>query len=164
MAHARIHKSIPDVKLFVSLRNPVNRAYSAIQHIRRQDAHWGLQEIKKGTAEEAFDLLCEKHLDNKIVTDGHYAEHLESILSYFPREQLKIFINEYLSRDHQKIYREIFEALGVNPDIPVPEEKHFVGGYEDTRSAKSLAKLKEYYKPHNERLFNLLGFEIPEWA
>ena len=103
-APKRIFDYHPDVKLFVSLRNPVDRAFSSYQN-----------EIKAGIIdsktpfEEAITrrpLYIERSL---------YSDAIKRYWGYFKRSQLLVLIYEDALRDPEGFIRKIYEYLGVDP-------------------------------------------------
>lgn len=164
LCHQRLAQVAPDAKLIVSLRNPVDRAWSAIMHLRREpQQNWGLAAMKEGSAREAFDRLVFEHIDDEIVQRGLYFQQLSGLLEHFPREQLLVVIQERMDQDHQGVMDRVFAHLGLQ-SVPVPQERQMKGAHEDQRSTKALEKLRAHYRKPNQQLFELLGEEIPEWA
>jgi len=162
-AQRRIRKHLPNVKLILSLRNPVDRAWSAMQHIRRMNASWGLDAIKAGTSTQAFDLLTREYLDDFMITRGIYIDQIKHLFELFQKNQVKILVHESMHTHHAKVYRELFEFLGVDASFQTAPQHANRGSHEESRSRESLERLYEFYKPHNEKLFEFLGYEIPEW-
>jgi len=162
-AHVRIKKSYPNIKLIAALRNPVNRAWSALQHIRAQKSKWGPKISHEGKAEDAFDLISKRCLNEPIIQKGCYSKQIKSLYSHFPKEQIKIFIHERISLNHNEIYNELFQFLNIRTDIEIPKVHSHKGDYQETRHKETLIRLYDYYRPFNEELFDLLGYRIPEW-
>src|SRR6266496_374133 len=77
----RIHETVPDAKLVVSLRNPSERAFSGfLMRMRRGDA------VK--------DFYQELTLQSSHVKEGFYYRRLKRYTDIFPRDQIKIYIFE----------------------------------------------------------------------
>lgn len=102
----RVLRHYPDIKLIVSLRNPVKRAISNHMH-----------EIRTGHF-DGDDLSFEKGLTNNAtyVDQGLYAKHLQRWLAVFPRENILILVFEEMIADRAKSARQIYEFLGVSAD------------------------------------------------
>lgn len=83
VAPGRIYKYHPEVKLIVSLRNPVERALSNYYN-----------NIMGGLVgpEVTFDEALDVHPE--YLTQGMYHQQLQNYLEYFPREQLLVLIYE----------------------------------------------------------------------
>lgn len=162
-AHKRIHKHYPNIKLIASLRNPIRRAWSELQHIRSKDLETDLAFLKKISAPEAFHKLCMKYPDHSILKKGCYIEQIEHLYKYFKKEQLYLIIHEHLDQKHDQIYKDIFEYIGVDSNIKIEKVHLHKGGYKEDMLKESHQFLKEYYQPYNKKLFDLLGYEIGEW-
>jgi len=92
----RIHSTVPNVRLVLVLRNPVDRAYSAYWHALR----WGVVPrsttfahfIERETREFGADWT-------DVVGRGCYSTQIMRYLSYFQREQMFITLFDDLLRD-----------------------------------------------------------------
>jgi hypothetical protein len=169
-AMRRIHKHIPDVKLILCVRNPIDRAHSHFQKLNRK----GL-------------IPGQSVLMNNYVKRGYYYRGIQNcILPHFDRNQIHIVINEWMRKDPNKELRKIHRFLGVEEfELPVErvsEKLKYRKGvtllYEDSKKGKYTVwqsdhppigksdrkKLVEIFKPHNEDFFEFLGFEIEEWS
>lgn len=103
-AAARIARDLPDVKLVVVLRHPVERTFSEYLYLVRSGlALGGLREVL-ATSPEPID-------------HSRYARHLPSYLERFPREQLGIFLYDELQRDARAFAKALFDFL----DLPYVE-------------------------------------------
>ncbi len=129
----RIKKLLPDAKLIFILRHPVDRAYSQYWHEVNRSGREKLsfeeaikrafEAEKRGNA-EGMDAVRLSYL-----TRGRYAEHIERFRKVFPDEQILILIHRDLRENPEKVMREVFEFLGVDPDFRSEKwhEKHNVG-------------------------------------
>jgi hypothetical protein len=108
----RIRQAIPDAKLIVILRDPVERAHSNWTHL------WsaGLEPIGD------FVLACaeeQRRIDAGWASFWHYTrlsrygEQLEHVFSLFPREQVHVIRYRQLVDEPAKTLDEIFRFLGV---------------------------------------------------
>ena len=119
-AHARIKRFLPNVRLIVILRNPVNRAWSH---------YWN--EVAKGreslTFEEAMDREPERiarslyeRYNFSYLDRGRYASNLKRLFSTFDPERVKIITLEDMIDNREGTAREVFSFLGVEKDAPLP--------------------------------------------
>lgn len=99
-AFKRIRNDIPDAKIIATLRNPINRAYSAY-----------LQLIRHGLRYDSFKEAIEH--EHEIVERGMYSKFLKRYFDIFGREQIHIGIFDDLADDPARFAREIFGFLGV---------------------------------------------------
>lgn len=106
----RIHKHYPDVKLFVCLRNPIERAYS----------HYRFNVVRKGnmTIYNSFEQAVEK--EKTLVMMGQYYEQIQKYYDYFSKENLHIIIYDDIATDSLGVLRRLYEYLGVDSGF-VPE-------------------------------------------
>ena len=163
----RMKKLLPDIKLIVILRNPVDRAYSHHNRTKRrkietlsfEEATNSEEERCAGERERMIkdpDYVPRQHYRRySYLARGLYADQLENWFSYFDKEKFLILTTEDFRENSQRTLDQVFDFLEVPPfQVEDLRDRH-VGNYkpmnEDTR--KFLIK---YYKPHNERLSKLL--------
>jgi Sulfotransferase domain len=93
VAPPRIRSILPNVKLIVCLRNPVEQIYSHYWHLRRQNFHQGERQSIDLNIEHA---LAEYH--DLLVEPAFYFKHLKRWKTYFPEHQfLEIFFDDIVS-------------------------------------------------------------------
>ena len=156
-AATRLNWLMPDVKFVVVLRNPIDRAYSHWNHynlISEKSANWGWEVV------EFEDCLKQKDFVRK---NGHYANHLERFFEHFPREQFLILVSERLRSQPEQEFQRICEFLNVEPPAYMFESRH-ERSYETSMRPTTRRMLAEYYRPEDEKLFQLLGESFPEWS
>lgn len=101
---ARLHAYNPQLKLIVSLRNPIERAYS--QH---------LHEIKKNRLPEHYFSFKEAlSINPSYLEQGLYATHLKRYLEFFPLSQLCIVTYDQVRKDPLATLQQIYSFLGVD--------------------------------------------------
>jgi hypothetical protein len=163
---ARMAKLIPDVKLIVSLREPVDRAYSQFQ-MRRRDRDEPVESFLTALALEDPSLdggdararfRDSDHLDigRTYLARSRYAEQLEPWLARFPREQVLVLTTDQLGDDPEGTLDSVYAFLGLPPHRPARLEAVFTSSYESI-APEDRARLAEYFRPHNARLYALLG-------
>jgi len=128
----RVAAYLPDAKIIVSLRDPVQRALSNHRH-----------EVKEGHL-TGDDLSFERGLRNNpmYVEQGLYATHLKKWLKYFPRERILVVLMDDVEVDPRGVCRTVYQFLGVDESFVPPgvDARHNVSYA--TRSA-TLTKLKD---------------------
>jgi hypothetical protein len=154
---------LPDVKLIVLLRNPVDRAYSQYQ-----------MNVKKGyealTFEDALAAEPQRLCDAESRSDPHwryasyttrglYAEQLEWWLAEFPREQLLVLKSESFFARPDEGLQQALAFLGLPAWSPASYEVHNPGSYHDMRP-ETRARLAAQFAPHNRQLYDLLGWNF----
>lgn len=111
----QISRFIPNVKLIAILRNPVDRAYSHYQHFfseNKEPINIFLEAIKAEPRRKQNKWFPSYFYQEA----GFYSKHLNNYYSYFDKSQIKVFLYEDLA-DADKVTREIFEFIGITPDI-----------------------------------------------
>lgn len=107
---ARAHAVVPDARLVVLLRNPVDRAYSHYRHmVRHGKEPLGFEEAIDREAERIAGEAERMHDDPayrshpwdrwSYVSRGRYAEQLERWLALYPRDRLLVIRSEDLYAD-----------------------------------------------------------------
>lgn len=109
-APARLARYAPDVRILLSLRDPVQRALSNHRH-----------EVREGHLAGA-DLSFEAGLANNpmYVEQGLYATHLRQWLRHFAREQVLVVLLEDVETEPDAVCRTVYRFLGVD-DSYVPD-------------------------------------------
>jgi len=170
----RIHRHYPNMKLVLSLREPVSRAYSqynmdTTNTIRRHKQ--SVQSFRQPFIAVSFlDMIqqqeCTEHKihENGMLARGFYIDQIEHILEYFPPEQLHIVISEEIRRDPISEYTKLFRFLGVEPISMKFDNKHIHSQqYMRAMTKEEFFYLHQLYQPYNERLYHYLGRRIPSW-
>jgi len=171
-APERLAKLLPSARLIVMLRNPVERAYSQFQMSRRENEE-PLESFAQAAAAEEDRLAGERE---RCLADprynswaigcwsylmrSRYAEQLERWFELFNREQFHVVTLEDIAEDPQRVLDGVHEFLGLPAhrytDLP---HLHAAPAYEGIgREAREA--LVEYFQPHNERLYELLGVDF----
>lgn len=101
-----IHRHLPDVKLIVSLRNPIQRAYSRYWNSKALYAH-----NRRLTFEEKLQDRPE------FVAEGMYWDHLNRYLAVFPRDQILILFFDDLVSDPRGFLQRVYTFLNVDPKV-----------------------------------------------
>jgi hypothetical protein len=169
----RIAGDMPHVKLVIMLRNPVDRAFSAYKHeFARGFEHLRFEEaleledsrlageIDRMASDSHYESFAHRHHSYR--HRGHYAEQLERVFRYFPREQVHIIDSETFFADPAEDYRLLLAFLGLRPFEPARFDHH------NARPSPPMASgtrrmLDEYYRSRNAQLAVLLDRK-PRWT
>jgi hypothetical protein len=112
-----IAAQIPRAKIIISLRNPIDRAFSQYLHM-----------LTAGAARKTFReqiRVSSSHANARISMDwpflefGLYYEQVKRYLSFFPSAQVHISFHEELQHDPAGLMSRLFAFLGVDPDFKV---------------------------------------------
>lgn len=116
VAATEIRSMIPDCRIIICLRNPIERAYS---HYRMN--------LWTGNSNE-FDfykaLLEDYQHQPKVWGNAHlyieigmYYEQVKRYLDAFGRDKVKIIFSEDLKSNTEAVIRDLYAFIGVNPDF-----------------------------------------------
>jgi len=166
-APRRIKELLPDVRLILMLRNPVDRAYSHYYHSVR---YWGEKLSFADAVEQEAERLngeYEKllndenyHSRNRIrysyTTRGIYANQLACWLEIFTLSQILILKSEDYKSHPEGTYRRVFDSLGL-PEWKVPYSRDYNIAKYPPMDPVIKERLYEFFEPHNKRLYELVG-------
>jgi hypothetical protein len=164
----RVEQLLPQAKFIVLLRNPVDRAYSSYWHRVAQgheklptfeDALSAERDRLGGKLEQITGSYNEKRRLFSYVARGLYADQLERWLALFPREQFLIERSESLFEDPAVVMRHICRFLEV-PEWTPGSYKTFNALASGSINPSTRQRLVEYFRPHNQRLYELLGRDL----
>lgn len=143
LAPQRLHDVLPEATLLVSLRDPVQRAWSRY-----------LQMWRKGDVDPrlGFRQACETAPG--IVSDGEYFRCLQSWTRLFPAEQLHYLVLEDAKADPFAHLRRVYAILGVDPEFRAPGTAEKVNEHQTPRSLllAQVAFRASRLLHHNKRL------------
>ncbi|XP_043958440.1 heparan sulfate (glucosamine) 3-O-sulfotransferase 3-like [Gambusia affinis] len=173
---ARVHAMSQDVKLIVVVRDPVTRAISDYTQI-----------ISKTPNIPSFETLAFKNRTTGQIDSlwsplwiGLYAQHMERWLAWFPRNQIHLVSGERLISDPAGELGKVQDFLGLQrivtdkhfyfnktkgfPCLKKPEgssKPHCLGKTKGRTHVsidpEVIRKLRDFYKPHNQRFYQLAG-------
>ncbi|GAB5524356.1 MAG: sulfotransferase [Roseivirga sp.] len=114
VALKRLHDHNPDCKLIISLRNPVDRAYSNYWYSLSQG--WENEKTFEAALSKEERRTREKEKfahHNSYIDRGMYAKHITQILKYFPSEQLHIVLLDEIKANPEKVIESIYRFIGI---------------------------------------------------
>ena len=171
LAPRRVARACPEAKLIALLRDPAARAVSQWKQRSRENRE--SRTLEQVLAEErelptpdpvTFGrdrAAAQEHLA-RVLDHGMYAAQLRRWFEHFPREQVLVMESTELFTDPQSAMTRMHGFLGIEPFETPDVRARNVG---DRREAEPAAMqgLRDFYRPHNEELFELLG-ERWEWG
>lgn len=186
--HCHIHELLPDVRLIVVLRNPVNRAVSAVNHIigsGRVPPQYSADQLLVGR----YKHLVQGH---GVLAYGRYHEQIQAFLTLFKREQLLVLIfEEDVIESPAQGLQKVCRFLEIDPNFSFAaqtEKKNayayswlrlytnyylpflrsltrpldwFLPSHKTQPGPNTLAQLVDYYQKPNQELFAFLEREMP---
>lgn len=187
---SHISQTIPNAKLIIVLRDPVERALSAAKHFIRTgriSPFIGLDELLTA---ESVQPDC-----YGILQGGFYAHQISTVLEYFPPEQVLILIfEEDVVANPAKALMRVCNFLGIDDSfefsaldersnafassrlrmvidyyLPLlrrvtPLLDYFLPKAKMDLSPEARARLIDYYTDENRRLCKMIGREIGCWT
>lgn len=165
LAPERVAAALPDVKLVALLRDPVDRAISHYHH-----------EVRHGHETRPIDLALAADAAPPEPEDpasyddpggalrhasylarGRYAEQLERWYRHFDSNRLLVLPTEGIARSDAG-FAQVLEFLGLRAWQPDAFTDRNVQHYPPT-DPELRARLADYFAPHNQLLWRLLGAE-----
>ncbi|NUS73377.1 MAG: sulfotransferase [Corynebacteriales bacterium] len=166
LAAERAHAVVPEAKIIVSLRNPVDRAYSNY-HERLGSGVEVLPTFEDAIAAEhsrlaGTDALVRtgayspEHDSHSYLARGHYADQLTPWLTHYDRANILILRLEDFKTDEAGEYRRVQEFLGlpIEPAPPTPRHNRLPV---PPMNPETRSRLLELYADSNAKLEQLLG-------
>jgi hypothetical protein len=122
-AQRRIRKLIPDAKLIVIVRDPVERAHSNWTHLWSAGRE-PIGDFLRACAEEDRRVAAGWAAFWHYLRLGRYGEQLEHLFTLFPRQQVLVFRYVRLLDEPTRVLAEICAFLGVDQGIisEIPRE------------------------------------------
>jgi hypothetical protein len=171
LAPERIARELPDVKLVVSLREPVARAWSHHQYETQQgyeDRPFAealeLEESRLAGEEErlrrdpSYESFAHRH--HAYLRRGHYAEQLERLYELFDPAQVLVLRSESMFTDPHGELARVWEFLGLTP-VRLEGLDRLKATHRPLAIDADLARrLQDHYRPWNERLAKLPGVDV----
>lgn len=152
-AARQIHELIPEAKIIMMLRNPVDRAYSHWSFQRQNQ--WDDLSFEEALEREANDRSDDGQWDTHYCSAGLYSAQIERYFDVMPRHQIHVGIFDDLVSDQAGFLRNCFEFLGVNPSAASPREPEVQNKTSWARSAA----LQSFTK--NRTLHGLVSKVLP---
>lgn len=115
-ACVRLRRHLPKARLFIVLRDPVERAYSSFLHLRRdgreplRDFAAALREEPRRSAENYAPLW-------HYVGMGLYHDQVRRYFETFGRDRVHVWLYEELLADPAAVLRRMFTLLEVDPEF-----------------------------------------------
>ncbi len=188
----RIQQTLPDVKLLIMLRNPMDRAYSHYWHDRA-----------RAKIDEGFAEVVDRELGGEdigpaaYVARGRYGEQIESVLARFDRSAVHVETFDDLVAKPGEVYASVCRFIGVddtyrpanlgqpvNPFLEfrslrlrewarrLPKRAESLVGRFNRRTSSGYppmdpavrGRLKNVFDEANAKLEILLGWQSPDWS
>lgn len=161
----RIFDLIPKVKIIAVLRNPTERAISHYLHEKRNNREplsilkaFKEEEKRLEPAIRTINYNNEAFVHFSYKERGLYDAQLERYLKYFPMQQILVLSSEELFCETDNCLRQIFNFIGVDAEFKVTDLRPCnVANNGREIDADVYEYLQNYFMPHNQKLYELLG-------
>jgi sulfotransferase family protein len=172
--YKRVAQALPQVKLIVLLRNPVDRAYSQYYHsielgYESRSFEEAIRDEQQRTAQERDKILRNEHYQSyaykhhSYLTRGIYVDQLQAWMSFFPREQFLILKSEDFYADPATALKKVYAFLNLPVAELLSQKKEYKQLNNTSYSKMDEAlrtRLEEYFRPHNARLYEFLDTDF----
>jgi hypothetical protein len=171
LALQRIAESLPEVKLTMTVRNPIEVTW--LQYLmQKQVGCWA-----PGTT--PFETVLDIHSWQRFrmwVEPGYYHQHLTRVLRYFPRERVQVLVYDDLVSDPRAFAETVFSFLGVEPRVDLPSIDRIIGfprpekpdtpegDLERGMPPDLRERLRQIFADQNARLGELLDRDLSHWV
>ena len=173
LAPQRVWELVPQARLVVLVRNPVDRALSHHNHevalgrepLSFEEALDAEEERLRGEVERMTAdprYFSREWWSHTYKTRGRYAEQLERWLEVFPRERLLVLSSDELGSEPGRAHAQVLEFLGAPPHRLDSYPRVYEREYEPMRP-ETRARLAAEFEEPNRRLYALLGRDLG-WA
>ncbi len=171
-APQRIKQAYPDIRLIVSLRNPVDRTIS----------HY-YDRVRRGQEMRPLDVAIYESLAGNpsqstsvefvpdYLRESCYGANLKAWYSHFEPEQIYVLKSEELLNQPAATSQSVFEYLGLPRHELREYRKYNVGNYQssmfridDDSDAKLKTALQDYFKEDMEQLTDITGKVLNWWS
>jgi hypothetical protein len=162
-----LYDAVPNSKLILIVRNPIDRALSHYQHNKRR----GRETLSFEEALESESARISSNFDHLLadpdypvgdffkfsyLTRGYYDDQIKNWLGFFPIEQICVVSFENFINNQQETALKIFQFLEL-PNFEISEfPKSNQGNYHCQIDSKLRRKLSEHFRLHNEQFFRII--------
>jgi len=137
-AATRIASDLPDAKVIILLRDPINRAYSHWNHIDSKRPSWG-------SAYHDNSFIDVVKVDgNNLVSRSKYLANLTAWVTAIGSDKVYVALQESILANPLEEYNKICTFLGVDP---FEDTQSFIKIFEGNYNSTILSSTKDYLKP-----------------
>ena len=173
-AARRAAATVPRARLIALLRDPVDRAYSDYHHKARR----GHEPLTFEQAIEAEEDRLRGEKEKMLADEGYrgrnfrafsylsrgiYVDQLMAWREFFDADQMLILKSEDMFEDTPGTLERVADFLDLpawEADLPTTPETRNEGGYSAQISPATRERLRNYFEPHNQRLYEYLGIDF----
>ena len=151
----------PDVKIIISLRDPVERQWSRVKMKIKTRSRKKKQNLIQDNAKLIEQIIEDKHNNSSF----DYVEIIERWSKYFPQKNIFVFFYEELLNDPSRLLNDLCIFLGIDVvDIGKAAEERVNKGIELDLPPKCLNLLINMNLPYLEKMPSFFSKKYPkEW-
>ena len=161
----RVYAYNPEMKIIVTLRNPIDRAFSNWNMLKMtgwESLSFG-EAIRLEEERTRATIGVDEWRTFSYVDRGFYVEQIRRLRRYFPPEQILIIKQEDLRDKQDATLSSIWQFLEVNPIPRVEPIEKFTGSYAEAMSQDDTDYLKQLYWNEIKGLEQMLGWDCNDW-
>lgn len=173
LAARRIATDLPNARVVVMLRDPVDRAHSAHKHELRRGFETEPFEraiaLEKNRIDGEFERLAAdpsyrsfEHQHHAYVGRGEYAAQVSRLMQELGKERVYVVDADRFFRDPTREFARLCDWLGLERG-PTTEVEAWNAAPRQAMSEQLRSDLKRHFAPHNAELANLLQ-QLPSWG
>jgi len=153
-------KHHPNIKLILMVRNPVERAWSAINmHYKFNN-----MDISELTEEKAIKAIT----GAKTAKLGQYDVIIKKWLKFYQKEQLQIIFFDDIQTKYQEILRDVSKHIGIEADFfeKIPDSLLKTPSMQGQKKALSnhiYDTCIDFYRPSIHFLSHYIGRNLDDW-
>ncbi|MDF1593157.1 MAG: sulfotransferase [Desulfobacterales bacterium] len=162
-----IRKVVPNAKIIVMFRNPVTRAFSDYQMLNQNGiinesfetiAERSIKWLADDNLKPLIDIVRQvEHNPFRVIERGLYCTKLDYWRKHFDNRSILFIKSEDMFNRPQDIVNSVFEFLDLKPYVLKDLSIKRKGVYNSLLSREAANRLKEFYRPFNQELYNLVG-------
>lgn len=171
-AAERMARDLPDVRILMMLRDPVERAYSAWKHELARgfetESFESALDLEEGRLAGEVERMCAddgyqsaRHRHQAYRLRGQYADQLLRMREVIPADRIHVIESESFFEQPETTYAGVLDFLGL-PRVMPDRFDRWNGRPSSPMLDATRAQLREHFEPHDRTLAGLLGRE-PAW-
>jgi Sulfotransferase family len=133
-AIANIQQYVPQAKMIVVLRNPIDRAYSSFMYMTAR-GYEPLTDFGKALDEEEARIAQGWHHIWHYTRMGFYHDQLRAFFDAFGRERVRVYLFDRMHAEKAKTLEDIYDYLGIDKSFQAETDS------EINKSGKPKSKL-----------------------
>jgi hypothetical protein len=152
-----IQRYVPKIKLCALLRNPVDRAFSAYMHARREGRE-PLEDFAAALTAEQSRIDENWGMIWRYTDMGRYVKQLEQYYQQFDDSHIKVFLYEDLQADAVAVCQQISAFVGADSSfVPRVDVQYNISGLPRSTLVRHLLERSHVVKTMGRRLAPVIG-------